>query len=75
MNTLRPGYIPTGWTPGEALRVQLPREAGTRGAVYLESLDPLDVAPDPMTVAYVLFRYEDMAEVERWLQWWKDQRQ
>lgn len=75
MNTLRPGYIPTGWTPGEPLRVQLPKDPGRFGAVYLESLDPLDVPDDPMTVAYIRFAYADLAEVEQWLAWWRAQRQ
>lgn len=74
MNTLRPGYIPTGWLPGEGLRIQLPPAPGMRGAVYLESLTPSELA-DPEKVAFVMFWHEDTAEAMQWLQWWKDQRQ
>ncbi len=71
MNTLKPGFIPDGWTPGCGVRLLPAPEPGRRGAVLHAPDGRINFDGRAGDVAMVTFAFEDTAEVGHWLEWWR----
>lgn len=67
------GFVPTGWTRGQALRVLYPQDALT-GFVSLDRTKlPRTEKLPPDATGMIRFTPQEAATVKSWLEWWNTQ--
>lgn len=67
------GFVPRGWKRGDKLRI-VPSANGRPGQVWqhIDSLPIFIEEVDPLAIACVTYRADEIPQVNTWLAWWRD---